>query len=41
MFNKIHLKKSVKKLLAISAVSIVPFNNDLRKGRTPKKICLT
>ena len=41
MFNRIHHKKSVEKLLASSAVSIVPFNNDLRKDRTTKKICLT
>ena len=32
VFNRIHHKNSVEELLAICAVAIVPFNNDLRLG---------
>ena len=41
VWNRIHHKKSIDKLLAIAVVGITPFENDLRKGGKAHKICLT
>ena len=39
--SRIHQKNLVEKLLAIAVVGILPFENDLRKGGTVEKVCLT
>ena len=41
VYHRIHHKNSVDKLLAICAVGIAPFDNDLRKGGEAYKIELT
>lgn len=40
VWHRVHHKNSIDKLLAICAVAIVPFNNDLRQGGTAHKICI-
>ena len=41
VWNRIHHKNNIDKLLAICAAGIAPHDNDLRKGGTAYKICLT
>ena len=40
MYHRIHHKNSVKELLAICAIAIVPWKNDLRPGDAADKVCM-
>ena len=40
VFHRIHHTNSIDKLLAICAVAIIPFENDLRKGGEARKLLL-
>ena len=41
VYHRIHHKHSVKKLLTICAIAIDPWKNDLRRGDTAEKVCIT